>query len=84
MFDGGQRMVDEIREIRSAADVDEAMLADAGEVFDGWWANESRIDWEAFIDRLSDHYGAHAQPPYEFLDYDSPAVRKIQRHVRRG
>lgn len=71
-----------MRIVESADDVTEAVLADAGQVWDGWFADEPRIDWEAFVDRLANDYGNAADEPYDFESYDSPAVRKIQRHVR--
>lgn len=72
----------EIRDVRTAEDVTGEILQDAEAVYDGWFAEEARVDWEAFIDRLSDNYGPQGKPPYEFLDYDSPAVRKVQKYVR--
>jgi hypothetical protein len=70
------------RILREASDVTSSVLADAEEVWDGWFADEPRIEWEAFIDRLSDNYGCYADPPYELDEYWNGAVRKIQRHVR--
>lgn len=72
----------DLRVIITATDVDEAIFKDAELVWDGWFADEGRIDWEMFIDRLSDDYGLYGDPPYEFLEYDNPAIRKIQRFVR--
>lgn len=71
-----------VKELSSAEDVTPAILRDAEELHDGWFANEPRVDWEAFIDRLSDTYGPHSEPPYELLEYDNAAIRKIQRYVR--
>lgn len=71
----------EIRDIRFASAVSEEILAHAEEVWDDHFLGK-RINWERFIDLLSDTYGPTGNPPYEFLDYDSPAVRKIQRHIR--
>lgn len=70
------------RILKDAVDVDQQVLDDAEQVWDGWFADEPRIDWEAFIDRLSDDYGTVADPPYEILEYWNGAVRKIQRHIR--
>jgi len=69
--------------IYKATDVTPAILEDAVEVLD--WFGDGPIDWELFIDRMAD-YGSQprtdGQPTYDFEHYDSPAVRKIQRHVR--
>jgi hypothetical protein len=73
--------VSEAKVIESAEDVTPAVLAVAEDVYDSWFADYARIDWEAFIDRL-DKYGLASEPPFEFESYWSPAVRKIQRHVR--
>jgi hypothetical protein len=37
--------------IRTAADAD-AIRTEIATVFDGWFANEERIDWDEFLDRL--------------------------------
>lgn len=71
-----------MRILQSKDDITQSVLDDAEEVYDGWFADESRIDWEAFIDRLAVDYGNHATEPYDVESYDSPAVRKIQRHIR--
>ena len=69
--------------LHSAEDVTPDILKDAEEVLDGWYADAGRIDWEEFIDRLADHYGSHCEFPYDIESYDSPAVRKIQAHIRK-
>ena len=63
--------------IRSAADAAQCdVIKAAEEVFDGFFANDEQIDWQAFFDRL-ERYGFIVETT------DSPAARKIQRHVRR-
>lgn len=69
------------RILRTAADVTAEVLADAEQVYDGWFSGDDRIDWEDFIDRLA-QYGAVSKPPYDFDAYDDPSIRKIQRHIR--
>lgn len=70
--------------IEEAADVTEPLLKMAEEIHDGWHANDPTMDWESFWSRLESwtldsHDGRH-------LDLGSgdntPAMRKIQRHVR--
>jgi hypothetical protein len=65
----------DLKEIRTAADAD-AIREDIEAIFDGWFADEERIDWENFLDRV------------ENLDYDlgndtlSPAIKRIKAIVR--
>jgi hypothetical protein len=72
--------VSELRILRTAEDVTPKVLEHADEVYLGWFG-EGPIDWESFIDRLS-VYGSMADPEYDIEEYDNPAIRKIQRHVR--
>jgi len=67
--------------LRTAADVTPEVLSDAEEIYEGWYANDERIDWDDFIDRLAKR-GDFGSPPYDFDEYDNAAVRKIQRHIR--
>lgn len=60
--------------METAADVDAARQA-IEDVFDGWFADVPRIDWEDFFDRL-DRYG------YTFEELDSPVERRIRAIVR--
>jgi hypothetical protein len=61
--------------LQSANSVTAVVLANAEYVVDGWYP-EGPIDWDDFIDRLV------AGTDYDIEDMDSPAVRKIQRHIR--
>lgn len=49
----------------------------AEDVFDGWYAEESRIDWVDFLDRLEAHADRDLGDSMV-----SPLVRAIQAHVR--
>lgn len=69
----------ECRALSSAADVTEDVLKDAEEVLDGWFSYGGRIDWEEFLERLEQYNNG----AYDFPEMDSPAVQKIQRHIRR-
>ena len=63
--------------IMQVNDVTPECLQAAEEVFEGFFDNDGDpIDWYSFLDRL-EAYG------YSATELDSPAVRKIQRHVRK-
>lgn len=64
--------------LSSAEEVTEDVLRDAEHIYDSFYTGSGAIDWEEFIDRM-----AKISERYDFEEYDSPAVRKIQRHVRR-
>lgn len=53
------------------------LLSAAESVFDGWYAESSRIDWEDFIDRVEIYAGIDMGS-----DMMSPAIQAIQRHIR--
>jgi hypothetical protein len=74
----------EMRTLRTAQDVTQDILDDAEQVYNGWFAGVERIDWDDFIDRLSDQYGPRGNPPYEFETYDDPAVNKVKRYIRQA
>ena len=65
----------------TAADVTDAMLKLAEDVFDDWFADEERIDWEEFLDRMAT-YSRHEDVAWEFDEYNNPAIDKIKRHIR--
>jgi hypothetical protein len=71
----------QIRFLKDAADVTARVLELVEEVHDGWFANDDRIDWEDFMDRLCG-YGLLEAEPWEFREYGTPAEAKIRRHVR--
>ena len=60
-------------EISEVAEVTPEVLGLAEDAEDGWYPGQ--MDWDSFWDRLED-YGV------SILDPDSPAARKIQRHIR--
>lgn len=70
-------------EPESAQEVTEEMLRIAEETFDGYFESDERIDWEEFIDRMVAYGYLADDARLEFSVYDSPAIRKIQKHVRR-
>lgn len=62
-------------DIAELVDVTQECLTLAEYVYDDWYANSDKIDWWDFFDRL-DLLGYCAK------NMDSPAVKKIQRHIR--
>lgn len=76
--DAGIRYV----EPETANDVTPEMLTLAESIYDGYFDDEERIDWEEFVDRLvKEGYLADGRQ-LEFETYDSPAISKIRRHIR--
>jgi len=64
-------------DIQTAEDVTPECLTEAEQIFCDWFDNgDEPIDWERFWDRLE-------TVGYTVTDMDSPACRKIQRHVRK-
>lgn len=65
----------EDRAITTRADAD-SIADDIAEVYDGWYANEPRIDWDDFLDRLEGR-------GFDLGDsLTSPAIRRIKEIVR--
>ena len=56
-------------------DITDACIELVESLYDDWYANEERIDWWGFFDKL-DELG------YCVTQIDSPAAKKIQRMVR--
>ena len=75
----------EYRVLETADDVTPEVLEAAERCHDDWFDGGGPIDWEDFLDRLADPHGFNdaGAGAFEFDQYDSPAVRKIQRHVRK-
>lgn len=71
----------EPRYLYAAEDVTDRVLELAEEVYDGWFDGEDRINWEEFLDRLC-RWGLLEPEPWEFEQYDTPAERKIRRHIK--
>ena len=71
-----RRMTDAII-IKEVEDVTPECLTAAEEVFEGFFDSDGEpIDWTSFLDRL-EAWGYCAN------ELDSPAIRKIQRHIRK-
>lgn len=67
----------EIIEILEAEQVTEEMFEAAEGVFDGWYAEEARIDWTDFFERLENGV------PWDFgSDWNGPAIKAIKAHIR--
>lgn len=65
-----------------ANDVTENVLESAEKVYDGWFADADRIDWDDFIFRLENR-GLEDGTELDFGDSIlTPAIEKIKRHIR--
>ena len=71
-------LVDKATEdITEAHQVTDEMKEAAESIFDGWYADGQRIDWEDFFERLE------KGQPWDFgADWDTPAIKAIKKHVR--
>lgn len=62
---------------RPGSPLTEEMAEAAESIFDGWFADDSRIDWDQFIDRLE------RSTDVDFgEDMGSPLIRAVQKHIR--
>jgi hypothetical protein len=62
--------------ITTAEDCTEQFLQACEDVYEGFFADEPRIDWEGFMDRL-ERYG------YDMgSSMDSPAIKVIKKHIK--
>lgn len=71
-------------EVIAAIDVNDEILDAVQEVEESWFADEPRIDWGDFWDRL-DGYEIASYGGRELdlgTETDTLAMRKIQKHVR--
>ncbi len=74
------------RELTTAADITEDIEEMIRDCVEGWFLDSPL--GEDFIDRLSDDYGATANPltgeteGWEILNYDNAAARKVLRIAR--
>lgn len=66
---------------RTAADVTDEILRVAEEVESGWFS-DGPIDWEDFLDRMDGSTLADGTHLDMGGETDSPAIRRIQRHIR--
>lgn len=65
-----------MRLITQASDVDDKILEKAEDISDSYYA-DGPVDWEDFINYME------RGTELDFgLSMDSPAIRKIQRHIR--
>lgn len=75
-------MADKWTPIKEAADVTPEILSAAESIFDGWFADEARINWVDFLDRLD----GIPLTDNSLLDLGdsavSPAIMAIKRHVK--
>jgi len=71
--------------LTSKEDVSEEVLRVAEDIFDGWFSDEARIDWEDFLDRMDGtHLDGHGGRELDLgSQADSPAIRKIKAHINR-
>lgn len=71
-------------EIIEAAHVTQEVLDAAEEIYDGWFADASSIDWDDLLDRLEGtHLDEHEGRKIDLgPQNDSPAIRRIKRHIR--
>lgn len=66
-----------------ADDVTEEILDAAESIFDGWYADEPRIDWEDFLDRLDGIPLENGTRLDLTSDMMAPAVKAIKAHIRK-
>ena len=72
------------RLITAAADVTDDLLAIAEETYAAWFDNGEPIDWDEFWSRMVDPDDLYDRGiGFDFPNLDSPAQRKIQRHIRK-
>jgi hypothetical protein len=57
---------------------EEFVLSLAEQVYDGWFADNTRIDWHEFIDRLETYSDVDFG-----MDMDSTLIRSVKSHIRR-
>ena len=70
--------MDSFKEIRTAEDVTDDLLSLVETIYDGWYADEPRIDWHNFLDRL-ERIGMYDMGS----QMDSPAIKAIKKYVRK-
>lgn len=65
-------------QVQTKEQVTEQVLEAVEEIFDGWFADEPRIDWQNFIDRLEVRY------EYDMgSSMDSEAIKEIKKYVKK-
>jgi len=69
--------MDTFKTINTPEEITEDVLMVIETIYDGYYADEPRIDWHAFLDRV-ERMGL-----YNFgSDMDSPVVKAIKKYVR--
>jgi len=63
--------------VEKAEDVTPQFLEVCEQVYDGFYANDDRIEWEGFLDRL-ERWGYDMGSSME-----SPAIKAIKKHIRK-
>lgn len=69
--------------IYEAADVTAEIFEAAESVFDGWYADVPRIDWNDFLDRLDGMSLEDGSTLDLGENMMSPAIKAIKTHIRR-
>lgn len=55
---------------------EEELMSAAESIFDGWYADSNRVDWDDFLDRLE------LQTDFDLgSDMGSPLIKKIKSHI---
>lgn len=67
--------------LEDASDATNEILKRAEDIWEGWFADEPHIEWDAFWDRLAS-YGEIATPKWDIEDLDTPFTRAVQKHIR--
>ena len=71
-------MTDTYRDIKALGDITEDVRDTIETIFDGYYSDEPRIDWYAFLDRV-ERMGL-----YNFgSDMDSPVVKEVKKIVKK-
>lgn len=73
----------EYRLVEESEDVTVEILDAAESIFDGWYADEPRIDWEDFLDRLDGIPLEDGSTVDLSGDMMSPAIKVIKSHIRK-
>jgi hypothetical protein len=70
-------MTEQYKPIRTAEDITEPLIDVIETVFEGWYADEPRIDWLAFLERVE------IMGHVDFgSSMDSPAIKAVKKIVK--
>lgn len=72
----------DFKSIETATDVTAEILEMTEGIHDGWFDNDSVIDWDHFIDRLDGRRLDNGLYIDMGDNMGSPAINKIKRHIR--